>query len=126
MCKGESKLTDWKKLSIRFEENLNRTECKTIFKYHFDTNYMKWCRLNQHQSLNWPIAKIQTVHTSSCGIKNQFIWCWRLKSELLLSKELCVILTANIWIEVGIVNGTLGTIQNILFEKQELNQKLWN
>jgi len=41
MCEGESKLTDWKKLSIRFEENLNRTECKTIFKYHFDTNYMK-------------------------------------------------------------------------------------
>jgi len=43
---------------------------------------------------------------------------------LLLSKELCVILTANIWIEAGIVNGTLGTIQDILFEKQELNQKL--
>jgi len=33
-------------------------------------------------------------------------------------------LMANISIEADIVNGTLGTIQDILFEKQELNQKL--
>jgi hypothetical protein len=42
-----------------------------------------------------------------------------LEAQLLLARGVRVMLRANLWTEVGLVNGSVGTIQEILFEENQ-------
>ena len=70
------------------------------------------------RSLNCPIAKIYAVHTGGReATKADYNTAKGLEAHLLLARDARIMLRANLWIEVGLVNRSMEIIKEILFEE---------
>jgi len=74
--------------------------------------------LNKLRSLSQPVAKIHAVHTGGYEASKADSSIARgLEAEVLLSRNARVMLTTNIWVSAGLVNGAMGTITDILYKE---------
>ncbi|GBC03496.1 hypothetical protein RclHR1_05150006 [Rhizophagus clarus] len=76
--------------------------------------------LNKLRSLNNPIARINAIYTGgSEACKADPDVAKGLEPYLLLSRGSKVMLRTNLWTEVGLVNGSVGIIHEIVFEQNQ-------
>ena len=66
---------------------------------------------------NQPIATIKAVHTGQNASKASSDDAGGLDPVVHLAVTACVMLITNLWVEVGLVNGAVGTVISICYER---------
>ncbi len=74
--------------------------------------------IDKFKSLNVLVAKIRAVHMGGNEVsKANSDLAKGLKAQLLLVRDAHVIIRANLCVETGLVNGSIRTVDGILFEE---------
>ena len=66
-----------------------------------------------------PVASIKAVHAGVNASKASPDDAGGLEPIVCLAKGACVMLSSNLWVEMGLVNGAMGTIQAICYHEDE-------
>ena len=85
----------------------------------------KWAEVNlvnidRLRSLNTPVAKIQAIHTGGSEAKKaDSDTAYGLEAYILLARGAQVMLTVNLQTQSGLVNSSMGTVQDIIFQEDQ-------
>ena len=72
--------------------------------------------ITQLHAINMPIAAIKAVHSGCNASKGTSEDAGGLDPVVYLAHTACVMLIGNLWVEVNLVNGALGTVASICYQ----------
>ena len=116
---GNSTVNDWQLLSTRTPSNvpnIHEFESSAV-KLTFGNEKVATYNYEKLRSLKKPIAVVNAKHNNTTAAKLPADDIGSLQPTFLLTKGARVMLTRNLWTDVGLCNGTMGTVIDIIYSE---------
>ena len=117
---GDSNEQDWKLLLARQPSiALNVNEFQDATRLYFSNEEVANYNFEQLSKLHQPIACITARHSSDIAKKASSDDMSGLQPTIFLAKGAHVMLTMNLWIDVGLCNGATGTVEDFIYANNQ-------
>ncbi len=121
LCTGDSNEQDWQLLLSRQPSNVtNLTEFKHATRLYFTNEEVANYNYEQLINLSQPIATIKALHSSELAKKATSDDMSGLEPTIFLAKSARVMLTMNLWTDVGLCNGATGIVREFIYANNQL------
>lgn len=117
---GTITLIDWKFLLSRSVNDKLKLELPSAVKLSRSNKDVSENNFRALQLLGNPIAITSAMHSNKKTVKCSSDDMSRLVPKLSLSNGARVMLTRNLWADVGLCNGAEGTVESIVYKEYEL------
>ena len=110
---------DWHNLKQRYPQNVpdRESDCWTnAARLFFDNASAQEHNISRLQSLGSPIAHLKAEHDCVASRKRDSSDAGGLKNDIYLAVGAKVMLTSNLWTEIGLHNGAMGVVVDIIYE----------
>ena len=120
ICNGNITRDLWQILLSRTAAKVNNhSDFENATHLFFDEQSVAECNLTHLQRLSSSIAKIEAVNSDHAAQVTSSDDAGGLDSVIYISKHSKVMLTSNLWQQTGLCNGATGTVQDIIYTKNQ-------